>query len=55
MPLNINAVFWGAAIVFFLAKFIDFHNSNTQGLWVEISSQVENGNAVLLFDRASFR
>jgi hypothetical protein len=36
-------VFWGAAIVFFLAKFINLHNANTQGLWVEISSQVVNG------------
>ncbi|KAJ7781130.1 hypothetical protein B0H16DRAFT_1497172 [Mycena metata] len=36
-------VFWGAAIVFFLAKFINFHNSNTQGFWVEVSSQIENG------------
>ncbi|KAF8195787.1 hypothetical protein K438DRAFT_1587011 [Mycena galopus ATCC 62051] len=35
-------VFWGAAIVFFLAKFINFHNSNTQGFWVEVSSQIEN-------------
>ncbi|KAJ7368404.1 hypothetical protein DFH08DRAFT_831328 [Mycena albidolilacea] len=36
-------VFWGAAIVFFLAKFINLHNENTQGFWVEVSSQVENG------------
>ncbi|KAJ7228563.1 hypothetical protein GGX14DRAFT_692535 [Mycena pura] len=36
-------VFWGAAIVFFLAKIINLHNSNTQGFWVEVSSQVENG------------
>ncbi|KAJ6515788.1 hypothetical protein C8R45DRAFT_218871 [Mycena sanguinolenta] len=36
-------VFWGAAIVFFLAKFINFHNENTQGFWVEVSSQVVNG------------
>ncbi|KAF7968425.1 hypothetical protein HWV62_30583 [Athelia sp. TMB] len=35
--------FWGAAIVFFLAKFINFHNANTQGFWVEVSSQVVNG------------
>jgi hypothetical protein len=37
------SVFWGAAIVFFLAKFINLHNENTQGFWVEVSSQVENG------------
>ncbi|KAF9055465.1 hypothetical protein BDZ89DRAFT_937908 [Hymenopellis radicata] len=36
-------VFWGAAIVFFLAKIINFHNENTQGFWVEVSSQVVNG------------
>ncbi|CAA7259857.1 unnamed protein product [Cyclocybe aegerita] len=36
-------VFWGAAIVIFLAKIIDFHNANTQGFWVEVSSQVETG------------
>ncbi|KAF5333456.1 hypothetical protein D9611_002429 [Ephemerocybe angulata] len=36
-------VFWGAAIIFFLAKFINFHNTNTQGFWVEVSSQVVNG------------
>jgi len=36
-------IFWGAAIVFFLAKFINFHNANTQGFWIEVSSQIENG------------
>ncbi|KAJ3789499.1 hypothetical protein GGU10DRAFT_260500 [Lentinula aff. detonsa] len=36
-------VFWGAAIVFFLLKIINFHNANTQGFWVEVSSQVVNG------------
>jgi len=36
-------VFWGAAIVIFLAKIINFHNANTQGFWVEVSSQVETG------------
>ncbi|KAF7301767.1 hypothetical protein MIND_00742300 [Mycena indigotica] len=36
-------VFWGAAIVIFLAKIINLHNENTQGFWVEVSSQVENG------------
>ncbi|TFK55975.1 hypothetical protein OE88DRAFT_1804760 [Heliocybe sulcata] len=35
--------FWGAAIVIFLIKIINFHNANTQGFWVEVSSQVENG------------
>ncbi|KAJ7173013.1 hypothetical protein C8R43DRAFT_679060 [Mycena crocata] len=36
-------VFWGAAIVIFLLKIIDFHNANTQAFWVEVSSQIENG------------
>lgn len=36
-------VFWGAAIVIFLAKIINLHNPDTQGFWVEVSSQVENG------------
>ncbi|KAF9510285.1 hypothetical protein BS47DRAFT_92513 [Hydnum rufescens UP504] len=35
-------VFWGAAIVFFLAKFINLHNPQQQKFWIEISSQVEN-------------
>lgn len=35
-------VFWGAAIVFFLAKWIDLHDAYKQGFWVEISSQVVN-------------
>ncbi|KAJ7590961.1 RNA pol II promoter Fmp27 protein domain-containing protein [Mycena floridula] len=35
--------FWGAAIVIFLAKIINLHNADTQGFWVEVSSQVENG------------
>ncbi|KAJ7498809.1 hypothetical protein FB451DRAFT_11090 [Mycena latifolia] len=36
-------VFWGAAIVIFLLKIINFHNANTQGFWIEVSSQVVNG------------
>jgi Protein of unknown function (DUF2985) len=36
-------VFWGAAIVIFLAKIINLHNANTQGFWIEVSSQIENG------------
>lgn len=35
--------FWGAAIVVFLIKIINFHNPYRQKLWIEISSQVENG------------
>jgi hypothetical protein len=36
-------VFWGAAIVIFLLKIINLHNADKQGFWVEVSSQVENG------------
>ncbi|SJL01855.1 uncharacterized protein ARMOST_05179 [Armillaria ostoyae] len=36
-------VFWGAAIVLFLAKIINLHNEDRQGFWVEVSSQVTNG------------
>jgi len=36
-------VFWGTGIVFFLAKFINLHNSITQGFWVELCQQVETG------------
>ena len=36
-------MFWGAAIVIFLAKIINFHNADTQGFWIEVSSQVETG------------
>jgi len=34
--------FWGAAIVFFLGKLINLHNPDTQGFWVEVTSQIEN-------------
>ncbi|KAJ3566414.1 hypothetical protein NP233_g7021 [Leucocoprinus birnbaumii] len=36
-------VFWGAAIVIFLARIINLHNADLQGFWVEVSSQVVNG------------
>lgn len=35
-------VFWGAAIVLFLLKWINLHDSYKQGFWIEISSQVVN-------------
>ncbi|KAG1768118.1 hypothetical protein EDD22DRAFT_257356 [Suillus occidentalis] len=35
-------VFWGAALVLFLLKWINLHNANTQGFWVEVCSQVES-------------
>ncbi|KAH8113230.1 hypothetical protein DFH11DRAFT_1600871 [Phellopilus nigrolimitatus] len=38
----VKTLFWGAAIVLFLLKWINFHNSNTQGFWIEVSSQVVN-------------
>jgi len=34
--------FWGAAIVLFLIKWINVHNTEQQKFWVELSSQVEN-------------
>ncbi|KAF9569301.1 hypothetical protein CPC08DRAFT_623509 [Agrocybe pediades] len=36
-------VFWGAAIVIFLARIINLHNPSTQGFWIEVSSQIETG------------
>lgn len=33
-------VFWGTALVFFLLKFINFHNRDTQDLWIELSQQI---------------
>lgn len=36
-------VFWGAALVLFLLKWINLHNANTQGFWVEVCSQIECG------------
>ncbi|EFI27723.1 hypothetical protein CC1G_14646 [Coprinopsis cinerea okayama7 len=36
-------VFWGAAIVLFLAKIINLHDDELQGFWVEVSSQVVCG------------
>lgn len=36
-------VFWGAALVLFLLKWINLHNTNTQGFWVEVCSQVVCG------------
>lgn len=43
--LKVFVVFWGAAIVLFLTKIINLHNKDRQGYWVEISSQVVNGEA----------
>ncbi|KAK7060548.1 hypothetical protein VNI00_001314 [Paramarasmius palmivorus] len=39
-------VFWGAAIVLFLAKIINLHNADLQGFWVEVSSQVVNATGI---------
>ncbi|KAH9938207.1 uncharacterized protein B0H18DRAFT_866440 [Fomitopsis serialis] len=36
-------VFWGTALVFFLARFINVHNDNTQDFWVEVCQQIETG------------
>ncbi|KAF8272553.1 hypothetical protein EI94DRAFT_1856812 [Lactarius quietus] len=36
-------VFWGTALVFFLAKWINVGNTTTQDFWVEVCEQIENG------------
>jgi len=36
-------VFWGSALVFFLAGWIQLDNQNTQDLWIEICEQILNG------------
>jgi len=36
-------VFWGSALVLFLAKWINLHNQNTQDFWSEICQQILNG------------
>ena len=41
--IYIFVVFWGTGIVFFLAKFINLHDANAQGYWVELCQQVETG------------
>ncbi|KAH9966070.1 hypothetical protein BC827DRAFT_1181854 [Russula dissimulans] len=40
---GILVVFWGSALVFFLAKWIDSGNQNATDLWVEICAQILNG------------
>jgi Protein of unknown function (DUF2985) len=46
--LIVLPVFWGAAIVLFLTKIINLHNKDRQGYWVEISSQVVNGEKLVI-------
>ncbi|KAI9512233.1 hypothetical protein F5148DRAFT_1164993 [Russula earlei] len=36
-------VFWGSALVLFLAKWIKLHNKSTRDFWVEICEQILNG------------
>jgi len=36
-------VFWGTALVFFLAKWINVGNTTTQDFWTEVCEQIENG------------
>jgi Protein of unknown function (DUF2985) len=38
-----HLVFWGSALVLFLAKWINLHNQNTQDFWSEICQQILNG------------
>ena len=42
----ISSVFWGTALVFFLAKWINVGNTTTQDFWTEVCEQIENGVAV---------
>ncbi|TFY83946.1 hypothetical protein EWM64_g71 [Hericium alpestre] len=37
---GVLVVFWGAGIVFFLAKMINLHNYDLQQFWIEICSQI---------------
>ena len=46
--LIVLPVFWGAAIVLFLTKIINLHNKDRQGYWVEVSSQVVNGEKLVI-------
>jgi len=39
---GILVVFWGTALVVFLAGWIPFSSKDRQGFWVEIGSQIEN-------------
>lgn len=40
-------VFWGTAILLFLIKWINLHNSVQQGFWLEVSQQVETGIPII--------
>lgn len=37
------SVFWGSALVLFLAKWINLQNQETQDFWTEICEQILNG------------
>ena len=37
------SVFWGSALVLFLAKWINLHNQSLQDFWIELCEQIENG------------
>lgn len=41
-----SLVFWGTALVFFLAKWINVGNTTTQDFWTEVCEQIENGESV---------
>lgn len=41
-----SLVFWGTALVFFLAKWINLGNTTTQDFWTEVCEQIENGGSV---------
>lgn len=60
MPKS-SEVFWGTAIVLFLLKWIDLNDPIKQGFWVEVTSQIENGEPderaffkVMWFDQSPY-
>ncbi|KZT12507.1 uncharacterized protein LAESUDRAFT_638973 [Laetiporus sulphureus 93-53] len=40
---TVVTVFWGSALVLFLARFINVHNDNTQNFWIELCQQILTG------------
>ncbi|KAH8999236.1 hypothetical protein EDB92DRAFT_1833147 [Lactarius akahatsu] len=47
-------VFWGSAIVFFLAKWIVPGNTTTRDFWVEVCEQIENGGGYFVSRALAF-
>lgn len=47
-------VFWGAALVLFLLRWIKFSNDDLRGFWIEAASQIENGMQSLKLELLRF-